>query len=81
VSQIWRVVCHGWSEVDHRFVESFVDRSTDHVLRVALQFSSVLPVSMGYIPCGSICSLSSRYCQKYTLCDEHITVDVRRHRL
>ena len=81
MSQIWRVVCHGWSEVDDHFVESFVDRGTDHVLGVALQFSSVLPVSMGYIRCGSICFLSSHYCQKYTLCNEHITVDVRRHRL
>jgi hypothetical protein len=76
VSQIWRVVCHGWSEVDHCFVESFVDRGTDHILGVALQFSSVLPVSRGYIPCGSICSPSCHYCQKYTLYDEHITVDV-----
>jgi hypothetical protein len=70
-----------WCEVDHCFVDWFADSGIDHVLGVALQFSSVLPVSKGYRPCGCVCSLSSYYCQKYTLCNEHITVDVRTHRL
>jgi hypothetical protein len=67
VSHIYRVVCCGWSEVDHCFVEWFVDSGTDHILGGALQFSSVLPVSKGYRPCGSVCSLSSCYCQKHTV--------------